>query len=298
MNRKLTYLGMGMIIVMLLFCVIGPFLSPYGEYEIFYIDSRTKEEVRMIEEKIEMKYMLVLTKAPISFKHWLGTDTDGRDVFTRLMYGGRISLMVGFIVVIVELIIGVTLGSISGYFGGVVDMLIMRIAEIFLCLPFMPIMLILSVVMLSYGISPKHRIYFIMVIMGFLNWAKVARTIRGQVLLIREMEYIKAVEAMGASTYRKIFKHFIPNMMPIIILIATTDMGTVILLESVMSYLGVGIAFPYASWGNMMTAVKQSVVLKEYWNIWFPPGFCILLTVLAFHFIGDGLQGVFNPKMK
>lgn len=298
MNNKLTYIGLSILIIILAFCIFGPFFSPYGEYEIFYIDSRTNKEVRMNEETIEMEYLLIYEKAPISLRHWLGTDIDGRDVFTRLMYGGRISLIVAFGVIIMELIIGVILGSIAGYFGGLIDRIIMRIVEIFFCIPFIPIMLIISSIMLSYDVLPKYRIYFIMLVMGLFEWAKVARIIRAQVLSLRNMEYIKATEAMGANIYRKIFKHFIPNMMPMIILIATMDIGTVILMESVLSYLGVGIAFPYASWGNMVTAVKQSSVLKEHWNIWVPPGVCILLTVLAFHFIGDGLRERFDPKIK
>ncbi len=297
-RNKLACIGVGIIVVMVLFCGIGPFFSPYGEYEIFYIDSTTGEEVRMAEGGVGRANMLVNIKAPISSKHWLGTDTDGRDVFTRLMYGGRISLTVGFVVVIVELAVGIILGGIAGYYGGIADMIIMRFVEIFYCIPFIPVMLIISSVMLGYGISPRHKIYFIMLVMGLLYWAGVARSVRGQILSLREMEYMQAAEATGLSTFRKIFKHLVPNIMPIIILIATMDIGSVILMESVMSYLGVGIAWPYASWGNMVTAVNQSVVMKNYLNIWLPPGLCILLTVLAFNFIGDGLRDAFDPRMK
>lgn len=297
-RNKLACVGLGIIIAMFLFCMIGPFFSPYGEYEIFYIDSTTGEEVRMAEGSVGGSNMLVNVKAPISAKHWLGTDTDGRDVFTRLMYGGRISLTVGFVVVIVELIVGVTLGGLAGYYGGIVDMIVMRMVEIFYCIPFIPLMLIISSVMLGYGISPRHKIYFIMLVMGVIYWAGVARNVRGQILSLREMEYMQAAEATGISTFKKIFKHLVPNVMPIIILIATMDIGGVILMESVMSYLGVGISWPYASWGNMVTAVNQSVVMKNYLNIWLPPGICILLTVLAFNFIGDGMRDAFDPRMK
>lgn len=298
MRNKLACFGMGIIIAIVLFCVIGPFISPYGEYEIFYINTETGQEVRMSEGDVGASYMGVNVKAPISSSHWLGTDADGRDVMTRLMYGGRISLIVGFGVVAVELLIGIILGGIAGYYGGFVDMVIMRIVEIFYCIPFVPLMLIISAIMLGYGISPRLKIYFIILVMGLIYWAGVCRIVRGQILSLREMEYMQAAEATGISTSRKIFKHLIPNVMPMIILIATMDVGGVILTESVLSFLGVGIAWPYASWGNMVDAVTNSVIMKNYLNIWLPPGICILLTVLAFNFIGDGLRDAFDPRMK
>ena len=297
-RNRLACIGLGIIIVMALFCIIGPFISPYGEYEIFYIDMETGVEYRMTEEGLGNPSMGVNVKAPISSAHWLGTDTDGRDVLTRLMYGGRISLTVGFVVVVIELIVGVILGGIAGYYGGAVDMIIMRLVEVFYCLPFVPLMLILSSMFLGYGISPRYKIYFIMVVMGVIYWAGVARNVRAQILSLREMEYMQAAEATGISTWRKIFKHLVPNTIPIIILIATMDVGGVILTESVLSFLGVGIAWPYASWGNMANAVTNSVVLKNYINIWAPPGILILLTVLAFNFIGDGMRDAFDPRMK
>ena len=297
-RNKLAVFGMAIVTIMLVFCIVGPFLSPYQEYEIFYVNNDTGTEVRMNAKDIGASYMGVNVKAPISSAHLLGTDADGRDVFTRMMYGGRISLLVGFIVVAIELFIGVIMGGLAGYFGGIIDMVIMRLVEIFYSIPFIPLMLICSAVMLGYGISPKHKIYYIMLVMGVLYWAGVARLVRGQILSLREMEYMQAAEATGISTKRQIFKHLIPNVMPIIILIATMDIGSVILTESVMSYLGVGISWPYASWGNMVNAVNNSIIMKNYTNIWLPPGICILLTVLAFNFIGDGLRDAFDPRMK
>jgi peptide/nickel transport system permease protein len=137
-----------------------------------------------------------------------------------------------------------------------------------------------------------------MIVLGVLNWAGVARMVRGQILSLREMEYMQAAEAAGIRVHRKIFKHLVPNVMPIIIIMATMDIGSTILTESVISFLGVGISFPYASWGNMVNAVNSSIIMKNYLNIWMPPGICILLTVLAFNFIGDGLRDAFDPKMK
>lgn len=296
-RNKLSCVGLAIIIVMALFCIIGPFISPYGEYEIFYIDQTTGEEVRMANAAGN-KNLGVNVKAPISSSHWLGTDADGRDVLTRLMYGGRISLTVGFVVVFIELVIGILLGGLAGYYGGAVDMIIMRLVEVFYCVPFVPFMLILSSIFVGYGISPRYKIYFIMVVMGVLYWAGVARNVRAQILSLREMEYMQAAESTGIRTWRKILKHLIPNTIPIIILIATMDVGGVILTESVLSFLGVGIAWPYASWGNMANAVTDSVIMKNYPNIWAPPGLLILLTVLAFNFIGDGMRDAFDPRMK
>ena len=297
-RNKLACVGLGIIIAMILFCVIGPFISPYGEYEIFYINSETGQEVRMNEGDVSGPEMRVNVKGPISEKHWLGTDADGRDVLTRLMYGGRISLFVGVIVVIIELVIGVLLGGLAGYYGGAVDMIIMRLVEVFNSIPFIPLMLIISSVMLASGVKPQYKIFWIMGVLGVLYWAGVARMVRGQILSLREMEYMQAAEATGIRTSRKILKHLVPNVMPTIILIATMDIGGVILTESVLSYLGVGIAWPYASWGNMVEAVNQSIILKNYLNIWLPPGICILLTVLAWNFIGDGMRDAFDPRMK
>lgn len=297
-RNKLACVGLGIIIVMILFCVAGPFISPYGEYEIFYINNETSQELRMDDPGVGDPNVGVNVKAPISSSHWLGTDADGRDVLTRLMYGGRISLLVGIVVVLVELIIGVLLGGLAGYYGGAVDMIIMRLAEIFSSIPFVPLMLIISAVMFAAGVKPQHKIFYIMVVMGVLYWASVARMVRGQILSLRELEYMQAAEATGIRTSKKIMKHLVPNVMPIIILIATMDIGGVILTESVLSFLGVGIAWPFASWGNMVDVVNNSVILKNYINIWLPPGICILLTVLAYNFIGDGMRDAFDPKMK
>lgn len=297
-QNKLAGFGLAVIAIMILFCFAGPFLSPYGEYEIFYINKETGEEISMTDDRISEKGVTVNIKAAPSKAHWLGTDADGRDVLTRIMYGGRVSLTVGICVVVVELLIGVSLGGVAGYYGGKIDMIIMRMVEVFYCIPFVPLMLIISAILVGYDVSPRYKIYVIMVVMGILYWAGVARMVRGQILSLREQEYMQAAEATGIRTSRKIFKHLVPNVMPIIIIIATMDLGGIILTESTLSYLGVGIPFPYASWGNMVNAVNNTIILKNHLNIWLPPGICILLTVLAFNFIGDGLRDAYDPKMK
>ena len=159
--------------------------------------------------------------------HPLGTDADGRDVLTRLMYGGRISVIFSIVVTIIELLLGVTLGGIAGYYGGKIDMIIMRLVEIFYCIPFFPLMLVTSSLMAAFGVKPQMKIYFLMLIMGVFNWAGVARMVRGQILSIREMDYMQAAEACGLSVNRKIFKHLIPNVTPVIIVMATMDLGSI-----------------------------------------------------------------------
>ena len=298
-KNRLAVLGMSIICIVALFSFVGPLFNPYGEYEIFYINQATGEEVRMTDsEGIKNPDVGVNVKAPISADHWLGTDGDGRDVFTRLMYGGRVSLMFSVVVTIIELLLGITMGGIAGYYGGKVDMLIMRLVDIFYCIPFLPLMLVGSSFMVAFGVKPEIKIYILMLIMGVFNWSGVARMVRGQILSVREMEYMQAAEACGISTFSKIFKHLIPNVTPVIIVMATMDLGAFILTESAMSFLGVGLAFPYASLGNMVNAVNSSVIMKNYLNIWLPPGIMILFIVMAFNFIGDGLRDAFDPKMK
>ena len=297
MKNKLAIAGIVIIVLTVLFCFIGPFFSPYGEYEIFYIDTNTGEEISMYDtEAIKRPGVGVNVRAPISKSHWLGTDADGRDVFTRLMYGGQISLQFGIAVTAIELIIGILLGALAGYYGGFVDMLIMRLVEVFYCIPFLPMMLIVSAFMMALGIRPEDKIYYLMVFMGVFNWAGVARMVRAQMLSIRETEYMYAAKAAGLSVPRQILRHMLPNAIPIIIVMATMDLGGFILTESTLTYLGVGLAFPYASLGNMVNAVNKSVIMRNYLNIWLPPGLFILAIVMAFNFIGDGLRDAFDPK--
>ena len=296
-RNKLAVFGLVVLIFMALFCFVGPLFSPYSETEIFYLNPETGEEVYMTDSQAVANSILN-AKAKPSLAHPLGTNESGQDVLTRLMYGGRISLMVGFVVVIVEMLLGVTMGGIAGYYGGKVDMVIMRLVEMFVSIPFIPLMLIISSLLISLKVSPQDKIYYTMFIMGIIYWAGVARMVRGQILSLREMEYMQAAEATGIRTSRKIFRHLVPNVMPVIIVMATMDLGGVILMESTMSFLGIGVGMPYASWGNMVQSVNDNVIMRNFMNIWVPPGLCILLVVLAFNFVGDGLRDAFDPKMK
>ena len=233
-----------------------------------------------------------------SKKHWLGTDGNGMDMLTRLMYGGRISLMIGFVVIIIEGIIGILIGGVSGYFGGWVDTILMRVVDVVICIPAMPLYIIIGSVMDYYKIDPRIRIYALCAILGIVGWPSIARMVRGQILSLREQEFMVATEATGVRISRRIFRHLIPNVIPQLIVIATMGLGDVILMEATLSFLGIGVKFPYASWGNIVNAVNDVYVLTNFWFVWIPAGFLILLTVLGFNFVGDGLRDAFDPKMK
>ncbi|MBR1763195.1 MAG: ABC transporter permease [Eubacterium sp.] len=233
-----------------------------------------------------------------SAKHWLGTDRNGMDMLTRLMYGGRVSLIIGFIVVIIETVLGVILGGISGYCGGWVDEIIMRIVDIFYCIPSMPIIIILGAAMDAANLSSSTRMLYLMLILGFLGWPGIARLVRGQILSLREQEFMTATEATGIRVSRRIFKHLIPNVIPQLIVTMTMGLGSTIITEATLSFLGLGVRFPFASWGNIINDVNDTFVLTNYWFIWIPAGVLLLLTVLAFNIVGDGLRDAFDPKMK
>lgn len=231
-------------------------------------------------------------------EHWLGTDKYGMDMLTRLMYGGRVSLVIGFIVVFIETFIGVIFGGISGYFGGNVDNIIMRIVDVFYCIPSLPIIIIIGAAMDAQRVDPTIRMVYLMLTLGFLGWAGIARLVRGQILSLREQEFMTATEACGIKVSRRIFKHLIPNVIPQLIVNCTMGLGSVIITEATLSFLGLGVKFPFASWGNIINDVNNTYVLTTYWFIWIPAGILLLLTVLAFNLVGDGLRDAFDPKMK
>ena len=193
---------------------------------------------------------------------------------------------------------GVVLGGVSGYFGGWVDNLIMRIVDIFYCIPSTPLIIILGAAMDGMRVDPQIRMLYLMLILGFLGWPGIARLVRGQILSLREQEFMTATEACGISVSRRIFRHLIPNVIPQLIVNCTMSLGSTIITEATLSFLGLGVKFPFASWGNIMNDVSNSYVLTSYWFIWIPAGICLMLTVLGFNFVGDGLRDAFDPKMK
>lgn len=262
-------------------------------YTITYkADSQTWSVMQETETYVYDRY------AEPSRAHWLGTDTNGMDMLTRLMYGGRVSLVIGFIVVILETALGVVLGGVAGYFGGWIDNLIMRIVDMFYCIPSLPLVIIIGAAMDAMQVDPQIRMLYLMLILGFLGWPAIARLVRGQILSLREQEFMTATEACGISVRRRIFKHLIPNVIPQLIVMCTMSLGSTIIMEATLSFLGLGVKFPFASWGNIINDVNNAYVMTHYWFIWIPAGICLLITVLGFNFVGDGLRDAFDPKMK
>ena len=314
-RSRLSLFGVVMLAVLFMFSFIGPpVLHAFGyqwaetetdhsptlkratsELDVKTTDAQGNEYsvIVFVEEEVGIN-----SYAPLSSSHFLGTDEKGMDIFIRLMYGGRVSLTLGFVVVIIQTIIGIIMGGIAGYFGGKADQIIMRLVDILNCIPTLPILLIASVVIDSWNIESSMRIYYLMLIMTVFGWSGTARMVRGQILYLREQEYIIACEVMGIPTWRRIFKHLVPNVMPQLIVSMTLGLGGIILSESTLSYLGLGIPLPYAAWGTMISASTDPVTMAYYPNLWIPAGILIVAAVLAFNFVGDGLRDAMDPKSR
>ncbi len=273
-KNKLAMVGLLCFALLAFGAIFAPYLTPY------------EPDTIMVGKKFE---------APSS-KHLMGTDALGRDYFTRVLYGGRVSLAVGAISALVSVFLGVVVGGTAGYFGGWVDDLLMRFAEIIYSFPFMPLLITLSFVLSGTTMSSTQKLYMIMVLIGILGWPGLARLIRTQILTLREQEFMQAANALGVSNAKKIFKHLIPNVLSIIIVSATLRMASGILTESMLSYLGLGVVPPTATWGNMITSAKELATFTGRYWMWIPPGLCIFLAVMSINLIGEGLQDAFDPK--
>lgn len=324
-RSKLSVIGLITLVILFLFSFVGPMLpgcsdwvsggapvvdrNPANIKDTVFLDSLEYVKV-VVDENGNKTYEtiyaynlmgtdnLVNKYGDINSIHWLGTDEVGRDIFTNLMLGGRVSLTIGFVVIFLEAIIGVILGGIAGYFGGWVDNLIMRIVDILSCIPTIPIMLILSQMLESWNILDIRKLYFLMGILTLLGWTGIARMVRGQILSLREQEFMLAAKCSGLSTHRKIFKHLLPNVMPQLIVQMTMGLGSIILTEATLGFLGIGVPLGTPTWGAMINSVRNMYTLQYYPNFWIPPGICITLAILAFNFVGDGLRDAFDPKMK
>ena len=317
-RSKLSIVGLCMVIGLFVFSFLGPiFFTSWGEIEV---DERGKtayasSSYTIVDDEGNVVTIKQTTETALKDNtlsspaltdpkgdgrvHLLGTDKQGYDVFVRLMYGGRISLTVSFLAVFVITILGVILGGVAGYFGGSVDNLIMRICDILMCLPGVPILLIISLILDSTGVDGKYKIYLLMIYLTLFSWPGTARLVRGQILSLREQEYMVAAEAMGYSVPRKIFKHLIPNVMPQLIVQMSLSLGGMILYESTLSYLNLGVKAPYAAWGTMINVISTDMdILQNYFNVWGPAGICIVIAVLGFNFVGDGLRDALDPKMR
>lgn len=225
----------------------------------------------------------------------MGTDDLGRDVFARLLNGGRMTMTIGAISVIISTIIGVIVGGVSGFFGGWVDIVLQRITEIVSSLPFLPMAMILTSI-IGNSLSENARISLIMVILGVLSWPSLARLVRAQVLSEREQEFVTAANAMGVKRSAIVFKHIIPNVISVIIVSATLDFASCMLTESTLSYLGFGVKLPRPTWGNMLNGCVNSVVIQNYWWRWVFPAIMLSICVICINMVGDGLRDAIDPK--
>ena len=228
---------------------------------------------------------------PPSASNWFGTDNLGRDLFTRLWAGGRMSLLIAIAVVAIQVFIGIILGSISGFYGGRTDTVIMRVIDIFMCFPFL---MICITVIAIFGSSVRNLI----LVLAILGWPGIARIVRGQILSLKELEFMEACEALGISDSKRIFKHLLPNVMASVIVFATLGMANVILTETALSFLGLGVSAVTPTWGNMIQIARNLYVIQGRAWQWIPPGVAIFVTVLAFNLLGDGLRDALDPKLK
>lgn len=268
-KNRMAMISLYILIFIILLCTIVPMVSPYS---------------------IETTNMSNSDQKP-SGEHLLGTDKIGRDLFVRLFYAGRISLGVALAVVTIECIIGIILGSLAGYYGGKIDALTMRLAEIFLSFPFM--IICITVVSILGNSIPT-----LILVLAALSWPSIARIVRGQILTLREMEYMEACEALGISDFRRIFRHLLPNVLAYVIVYATLGMAHVILTETSLSFLGLGVSPPTPTWGNMIQEARNTLIIQHKWWYWIPPGICIFISVMCFNILGDGLRDAIDPKMK
>jgi len=264
-KNKLAMFGLIFLILMVVLCIIAPILTPYG-YE--------EQDLR-------------LGATSSSWSHWLGTDIFGRDMLTRILYGGRVSLMVGFVATAVALIIGVTYGAIAGYAGGKTDALMMRLVDIIYALPFMIFIVLLMVV---FG----RNLLLLFLAIGAVEWLVMARIVRGQIQSLKQQEFVEAAISIGLSPAAIIRKHLIPNALGPIIVYTTLTIPNVMLLEAFLSFLGLGIQPPQSSWGLLISYGVES--MEEYpWLIIFP-GLALAMTLFALNFLGDGLRDALDPK--
>lgn len=266
-RNKMALCGMIFIIIILLFAVFAPFIAPYNPTAV---DSKN------------------ILSAP-TLPHPFGTDMLGRDIFSRIVYGSRISLSIGFIAVGIAVLIGIIFGSIAGYYGGRIDSIIMRFVDVMLCFP--TLFLILAVIAFL-----EPSILNIMAVIGATSWMGVARLIRSEILTLKERDYVAASKVMGAGDFWIISRHLIPNAIGPVLVSATLGIGGAILVESALSFLGIGVQPPTPSWGNILMDGKSTLGVAWWLTIF--PGIFILLTVLAYNLLGEGLRDILEPRLK
>lgn len=280
-KHRMALLGMVGFSLLLIFIIVGSILVPVKEANAVELQGRLK---------------------PPSAAHWMGTDSTGRDIFARIIHGGQISLMVGFLAVFLSVSLGTMIGGIAAYYGGWVDSLLMRFTEAMLSIPSLFLLIVLGKfigrdidTLTIFGHAFNGSIGIVIFVIGFTSWMFLARIVRANVLSLREMDYISVSRSLGASSMRIFFRHLIPNTMGAIIVSTTLGLAGAILLEAYVSFLGLGIQPPTASWGNMLTAA-QTFIQNGSWWMWVFPSIFIVTTILCINLIGDGLRDAFDPR--
>ncbi|NNG00897.1 MAG: ABC transporter permease [Desulfobacteraceae bacterium] len=272
-KNKLALWGVFVLLSLIASAIFAPLIAPYDPYMSVRND----------------KGMLDILSPPSS-AHFLGTDSVGRDVASRLIYAGRVSLSVGVVAVSISIVIGTVLGSLAGFFGRWVDSVIMRGVDVVICFPVLFLIITISTLL-------KPSIYTTMIVIGLVSWTNTARLVRGEILKVREFEFVESSRALGARNGRIIFRHILPNIMAPIVVQATLQTAQAILIEASLSFLGVGVQQPIPSWGNMLNEAMSLTILAFKPMIWFSPGIAIVITVLSINFIGDGLRDALDPKL-
>lgn len=273
-QNKLAVFGALLLSIFVLIALLAPVLAPYDPY---------------VSQSNDLGSYNV--HASPSADHLLGTDSLGRDMLSRLIYGARVSLSVAFVAVLIATITGVVLGVIAGFYGKWIDTAIMRLTDIVICFPVLFLAISIATIL-------KPSIFNVMIIIGLVSWTTMTRLVRGEVLRIRETEYIEAARAMGQNNLIIMARHILPNIMAPIVVQATLQTAEAILTESALSFLGVGVQQPVPSWGNMLNEATSILVLQFKPWIWIPAGMAILLTILCINFVGDGLRDALDPKTK
>jgi len=266
-RNRLALAGGSVVVALFAASLLAPLVTPYGPNQI--------------------NAWAVLS--PPSWQHWFGTDELGRDVLTRVIYGARISLKVGFVAVGIAVSIGTVVGLVSGYYRGIADNTLMRLVDIMLCFP--AFFLILAVITFL-----EPSIWYIMMVIGLTGWMGVARLVRAETLSIREMDYITAARCIGCSDLRIIFRHILPNAASPVLVSATLGVAGAILTESALSFLGIGVQPPTPSWGNILTSGKDYIEFAWWLSLF--PGLSILVTVLAYNLLGEGIRDALDPRVK
>jgi peptide/nickel transport system permease protein len=279
---------MAAVLILVLLADTGPLVAPVNAL-LSPLGRSAIRPTRIFAPYDPLSQNLAIRSQGPSAAHWLGTDELGRDVFSRLLYAGRVSLLIGFSVALMSQVVGVLVGAVSGYYGRWLDSVLMRFVDFMLTLPTLPVLLVLNKI-IGGGVP-----VLILVLTAF-GWMGAARIVRGMVLSLRNQAFTEASRALGVSDWRIIARHMVPNSMAPVIVNATFSVGTIIIVESGLSFLGFGVQLPTPTWGNMLQNVQSDMFMAP-WKAFFP-GFCILVTVLCANFIGDGLRDALDPRLK